>query len=95
MAVQTVAAGMDARSILGWNIRKLRAERGLSQERLAADAGMDRAYVSEMERGTVAASIDTIGRLADAFAVEMTVLLEVPADVSKPPSNLRKGRRPR
>jgi transcriptional regulator with XRE-family HTH domain len=31
-------------------MRKLRAERGLSQEALAVDAGVDRTYVSSIER---------------------------------------------
>ena len=35
---------------MAWNLRSLRTERGLSQERLAADAGVDRAWVSELER---------------------------------------------
>ncbi|UAJ10505.1 helix-turn-helix domain-containing protein [Glacieibacterium megasporae] len=85
---------MNARSILGWNIRKLRLERGLSQERLAADTGIDRAYVSELERGTVAASVDMIGRLAAAFKVEPSQMLDAPTDTSNPPPNLRKGRKP-
>ena len=36
---------MDAREIVGWNLRRLRVEQGLSQERLALAASIDRAYV--------------------------------------------------
>src|ERR1700750_2012220 len=38
------------RDILARNMRKLRAAHGLSQEALAVDAGIDRTYVSRLER---------------------------------------------
>lgn len=84
---------MDARSLLGWNMRKLRSERGVSQERLAADSGIDRAYVSELERGVVAASVDMLDRLATILDVPVATLLEVPAAGTDRPQNLPKGRK--
>lgn len=85
---------MDARSLLGWNMRKLRSERGVSQERLAADSGIDRAYVSELERGVGNASVDMLDRLAAILDVPVANLFEVPAAGTKKPKNLPRGRKP-
>jgi transcriptional regulator with XRE-family HTH domain len=93
VAVQTDAVGMDARSLLAWNLRHLRSERGLSQERLAADAGIDRAYVSQIERRLFAASVDTLGKLADTLGVEVGRLFDQPPEGAKQPENLPQGRR--
>lgn len=84
---------MDARSLLGWNMRALRSERGLSQERLAADSGIDRAYVSELERGVVAASVDMLDRLAAVLDVPVAALLTAPAAGAQAPTNLPRGRK--
>jgi len=42
---------MEARAIIGWNMRRLRVARALSQERLALASGIDRSYGSRVERG--------------------------------------------
>lgn len=84
---------MDARSLLGWNMRRMRSERGVSQERLAADSGIDRAYVSELERGVVAASVDILDRLASILDVPVAALFEVPSADAKAPDNLPRGRK--
>lgn len=84
---------MDARSLLGWNMRKLRSEAGLSQERLAADSGIDRAYVSELERGVVAASVDMLDRLAAILKVPVAELLTEPAADARVPENRQRGRK--
>ena len=41
---------MDARERVAVNIRRLRVERGVSQEVFAVDAGVDRTYMSQIER---------------------------------------------
>jgi transcriptional regulator with XRE-family HTH domain len=41
---------MNGRKLVAWNLRRLRVRQGLSQEKLAADAGVDRAYMSRLER---------------------------------------------
>ena len=41
---------MRGRDLVGANLRRLRVERHVSQERLAFDAGVDRSYVGGMER---------------------------------------------
>lgn len=64
------------RSILAQNIRRLRAERGISQEDLADLAGLHRTYVGSIERSERNISIDNIGKLAAAFGVSLSKLLE-------------------
>lgn len=84
---------MDARSLLAWNLRQLRVERQMSQERLAADSGVDRAYVSQIERRLFAASVDVLDRLAATLGVDVDRLLARPPVDAVPPANLRKGRK--
>ncbi len=56
-------------------MRKLRAERGLSQEQLAFESGMNRTYLSAVERSERNVSIDNIARIARALGVEAWDLL--------------------
>lgn len=49
---------------LGLNIRKVRKEKGLSQEQLALIAELDRSYVGSIERGTRNASFLTLIKIA-------------------------------
>jgi len=86
---------MNARALLAWNLRRLRSERGLSQERLAADADVDRAYLSELERAQNSASLDLLDRLASALAVPVAALLATPDPDDEPPANLPRGRKPK
>lgn len=86
---------MKGRALLAWNLRALRTDRSLSQERLAVDAGVDRAWVSELEREKGNTSVDLLDRLADALGVPIAALLAEPdADAAKP-LPLPSGRKPR
>lgn len=67
---------MTLRQIFGSNLRRIRTDRGLSQEALADMAGIDRTYVSALERQLYSVSIDTIEKLADVLEVQPTALLE-------------------
>ena len=55
---------------LGKRIRKLRLEKGLSQEELAAEAGLHRAYMWEVERGRNI-SVKTAYKIARALGVNL------------------------
>ncbi len=54
---------------LGHRIREVRQTRGYSQEALALRAGVDRTYVSSLERGKRNVSALIVRRLAKALAV--------------------------
>lgn len=66
---------MDLVQLLGVNVRHHRKLKGMSQEQLALEAGMERSYVSVLERGTRNPSVRVVGRLAEALGVEPDRLL--------------------
>jgi transcriptional regulator with XRE-family HTH domain len=57
-------------------MRQLRAARGLSQEALAHECGVNRTYLSAVERAERNVSIDNIGRIAAGLKVEPWSLLK-------------------
>jgi transcriptional regulator with XRE-family HTH domain len=61
---------MDLRQVFATNLRRIRHQRELSQEGLAHDAGVDRAYLSRVERGVTYVGLEIIGRLADVLGVD-------------------------
>jgi transcriptional regulator with XRE-family HTH domain len=67
---------MEIREVLSLNLRACRLAQGLSQEELAHRADIDRTYISALERGKFAASIDVVDRLARALGVEPGALLQ-------------------
>ncbi|MGD9965799.1 MAG: helix-turn-helix domain-containing protein [Hyphomonadaceae bacterium] len=66
---------MKLREVLAKNLRRVRHERGLSQEALADEAGIDRTYVSALERSVYAATVDMIEKLAGVLDTEPADLL--------------------
>lgn len=84
---------MKGRALLAWNVRTLRVERGLSQERLAADAGIDRAYLGGIERQTENPTIDLLDRLSQVLSVPLADLVRMPVEGATPPAPLRRGRK--
>lgn len=62
-------------------VRKARQNLGLSQEDLALEAGLDRTYVSQVERGTRNCTIVVLARLARALKTTPDRLLVSPKKV--------------
>jgi len=84
---------MNGRALIAWNVRALRVARGLSQEALAADAGVDRAYLGGLEREQENPTVDVLERLATTLDVELATLFKKPRAGAKPPETLPAGRR--
>ena len=61
---------------LGKTIKKYRKDKGLSQQELAGDADMERAYISAVENGHKNIQVNTLVKLADALEVKAGILLD-------------------
>ncbi len=67
---------MDIRQRLATNLRRLRQEKGLSQEGFAHEAGLHRTYVSDIERGARNPTITVVEKLAASLGVPPGRLLD-------------------
>jgi transcriptional regulator with XRE-family HTH domain len=67
---------MDVRQRLAANVKRLRNERGWSQEALADAAGLDRTYISGIERMVRNPTIIVVERVAVALGCPMGDLLD-------------------
>ncbi|KAB1496519.1 helix-turn-helix domain-containing protein [Serratia proteamaculans] len=55
----------------GQRVRELRKERGWSQEEFADRCGLDRTYVSGIERGVRNPTLEVIGVIANGFGLTL------------------------
>ena len=60
---------------LAFNLKAIRGQRGLAQERLALEADVDRTVVSKIERAVTNPSLEILLRLANRLEVEVSELL--------------------
>ena len=67
---------MDVRQRLAVNMKRLRKERGWSQEALADEAGLDRTYISGIERRVKNPTITVVERVALALHCKSGDLLD-------------------
>lgn len=67
---------MNIKQKFGKNVRRLRKSKGLSQEKLALIAEVDRTYVPSIEKGERNVSIVIIEKLAKALNVPIYELLK-------------------
>ena len=63
--------GMDVRKRFGANVRRLRKQLGQSQEAFALEAGIDRTYVSGVERGARNPSLIVAQKFASGLGVPL------------------------
>lgn len=56
-------------------VKEHRKRLGLSQEAFADEAGIDRTYVSQIERGIANPSLSVIAKIADVFKIAIKDLL--------------------
>lgn len=86
---------MRAQALVARNLRRIRVRQNLSQESLAVDAGIDRTYVSRIERGLENPTVAILEQLAHALSAEIVEFFVVPAKNEPPPRPLPGGRRRR
>jgi transcriptional regulator with XRE-family HTH domain len=67
---------MDIRRVIADNIRFLRVKRQMSQEALAAKAGISISYMGYIERATKAITVVKLEKIAKALRVKPSLLLE-------------------
>jgi transcriptional regulator with XRE-family HTH domain len=67
---------VDIQQKFGNKIRKLRKQKGFSQEELAFQSGLHRTYISDIERGFRNVSLKNIEKIAKALGVNAKDLLE-------------------
>lgn len=68
---------MDLKEVMAINMRRLRYDRKLTQEELAARAGLSMRYVGSIERGAVSASVSVLGKIAEALGVDPCDLIRL------------------
>ena len=71
-----ISKGTDPRAAFGRAVRKLRTQRGISQERLAELADIHRTYIGDVERGTRNISLVNMTRIAEALQVPLSSLIQ-------------------
>lgn len=65
----------DLAAIFGQRLRNVRKHKGVSQDKLALLADIDRSYVGRIERGEVNITLEKVYELAEALECEVTELL--------------------
>lgn len=75
MSVENQNSDLAAQRLFAANMKRLRKERGLTQEKLAELADLHINYVSSCERGERNISIRNIAKMALALGVSMGVLV--------------------
>jgi transcriptional regulator with XRE-family HTH domain len=81
----------DLRGALGDRVRRLREDRGWSQEVLAERADLHFTYVSQIERGARNPGLNVLGQLARAFGVTLPDLVSHLREPDRP-RRLKRGR---
>lgn len=66
---------MKLTAVFARNLRLCRQASGLSQERLAEFAGLDRNYIGKLEREESSPTLDTIEALAVAMQIDAEKLI--------------------
>ncbi|WP_109016833.1 helix-turn-helix domain-containing protein [Novimethylophilus kurashikiensis] len=58
--------------LFGKVLRDLREEAGKTQETLALDSGLDRTYISKMERGVASATLSALLNISEALGLTLS-----------------------
>jgi transcriptional regulator with XRE-family HTH domain len=66
---------MDMRRLVGRNVRRIRLEKGLTQEQFAERSGFTQQYISDLEQGKRNPTVVTLFELAQALGVAHVALV--------------------
>ena len=61
---------------IGHRIRKYRLKKGWSQEELAFEANLHRAYIGQIERGEKNIGVQNLQKIGEALKIKMSKLIE-------------------
>ncbi|TWH45158.1 helix-turn-helix domain-containing protein [Sporomusa sp. KB1] len=61
--------------IFGQVLKKLRTEKGLSQEEFAANVGLHRTYISQLERGLKSPSLGVMAKISSELGITLVQLM--------------------
>lgn len=84
---------MDAKKRVAKNLHRLRTERERTQEELASMAGIERAYISRIERGLENPTVGLLARLAKALKADVSEFLLRPPTAGSPRPTSRTRRK--
>lgn len=76
---------MSLQNNIGLAIRALRAQRNVSQEKLALETGIGRRYMSDIENGRRNVSLETLEKLAGFFEMDASELVRRIEQADEPP----------
>jgi transcriptional regulator with XRE-family HTH domain len=65
----------DLKEIVALNVRRLRHDRGWTQEDLADRTGLSARYVGQIERAQASMTISVLGRIANVFKIDAAELV--------------------
>ena len=83
---------MEPEAAFGIVLRELRKQRGLSQETLAHDAGMERNYISLLELGRNSASVKMIFKITPALGITVSEFMALVEAKHKEGQKQKRGR---
>lgn len=68
---------MNIQELVGYNLRRIRSDKGVTQEGLSAKASISQQYISELESGKRNPSITLLAQLAQALGVSHVELVKL------------------
>lgn len=68
---------MKLQTKFGLVIKDLRIKKGISQERLALDAEIDRTYIGDIEKGNRNVSLEIVEKLCNYFQIPISELFKM------------------
>ncbi|MFS8035550.1 helix-turn-helix domain-containing protein [Xanthobacter sp. AM11] len=84
---------MRAKRLVAWNVRRLRVEKGLTQEGLALSAEVDMSHLANLEIERANPTIEFLEQLTDVLGVHISELFRPFPEGASKPGSLKKGRK--